>query len=87
LKENTVAVANNMDALEWLRKHLEEDESSDLLGEMVRSFAERLIAAEVDVVCGAGYGEVTAERVNRRNGYRARPWDTRSGRSIWRSRS
>ncbi len=69
---------NNMDALEWLRKHLEGD-GNDLLREMVREFAERLMAAEVDVLCGAGYGEVTAERVNSRNGYRQRRWDTRVG--------
>ena len=31
-------VPDNMDALEWLRKHLEGD-GSDLLREMVRSFA------------------------------------------------
>jgi len=68
-----------MDALEWLRKHLEGEESSDLLREMVRTFAERLMAAEVDVVCGAGFGEVTSERVNSRNGYRPRQLDTRVG--------
>ncbi len=69
---------NNMDALGWLRKHLDED-GNDLLREMVREFAERLMAAEVDVLCGAGYGEVSAERVNSRNGYRDRRWDTRAG--------
>jgi transposase-like protein len=67
-----------MDALEWLRKHLDAD-GSDLLREMVRTFAERLMAAEVEVLCNAGYGEVTPERTNRRNGYRARPLDTRVG--------
>ena len=46
---------------------------------MVRTFAERLMAAEVDVVCNAGYGEVTPERTNSRNGYRARQLDTRVG--------
>jgi putative transposase len=72
-----VAVPNNMDALEWLRKHLDDD--NDLLREMVRSFAERLMAAEVDAICNAGYGEVTPERVNSRNGYRPRQFDTRVG--------
>jgi hypothetical protein len=42
-----------MDALEWLRKHYESDAGSDLLREMVRTFAERLMAAEVEGVCGA----------------------------------
>jgi transposase-like protein len=68
-----------MDALEWLRKHLEGDEGSDLLREMVRTFAERLMAAEVEVLCGAGYGEVSPERINSRNGYRPRQFDTRVG--------
>ena len=67
-----------MDALEWLRKHLE-GEGSDLLREMVATFAERLMAAEVEVLCNAGYGEVTPERTNRRNGYRTRQLDTRVG--------
>jgi transposase-like protein len=67
-----------MDALEWLRKHLEA-EDNDLLREMVRSFAEGLMAAEMDVVCNAGYGEVTPDRTNSRNGYRSRTLDTRVG--------
>ena len=71
-------VPNNMDALEWLRKHLDA-EGSDLLREMVATFAERLMAAEVDVLCNAGYGEVSPERTNRRNGYRSRQLDTRVG--------
>ena len=71
-------INESMDALAWLRKQLEADDN-DLLREMVRSFAEELMSAEADVVCGAGYGEVSAGRVNRRNGYRARRWDTRVG--------
>lgn len=69
---------NNMDALAWLRKQLDGDEN-DLLREMVREFAQRLMAAEVDVLTGAGWGEVSPERVNHRNGYRQRPFDTRVG--------
>jgi hypothetical protein len=71
-------VNNNMDALEWLRKQLDGDEN-DLLREMVREFAQRLMAADVDALTGAGWGEVSPERVNHRNGYRARPFDTRVG--------
>ena len=73
-----MAVPNNMDALEWLRKHLEED-GNDLLREMIKSFAEELMSAEADAACGAGYGERTPERVNSRNGYRQRDFDTRAG--------
>ena len=71
-------VNNTMDALEWLRKQLDGDEN-DLLREMVREFAQRLMAAEVDALTGAGWGEVSPERVNHRNGYRQRPFDTRVG--------
>ena len=71
-------VDNNMDALAWLRKQLDGDEN-DLLREMVAEFARRLMAAEVDTVTGAGWGEVSPERVNHRNGFRQRPFDTRVG--------
>ena len=60
---------NNMDLLAWLRKQLAEAEP-DLLREMVRTFAESLMGAEADALCGAGFRERTGERVNRRNGYR-----------------
>jgi len=43
---------------------------------MVQDFAEALMSAEADAVCGAGYGERSPERVNRRNGYRDLDWDT-----------
>ena len=65
-------------ALEWLGKQLETDDN-DFFHERVRSFAEGLMSAEADGVCGADYGEVSPERVNRRNGYRRRRWDTRVG--------
>jgi hypothetical protein len=49
---------DNMEALDWLRKHLDA-EGNDRLREMVRRFAERLVAAEGEVLCNAGYAEVT----------------------------
>ena len=67
-----------MDGLSWLRKQVESADT-DLLREMVKVFVERLMGAEVDALCGADYGERSDERVNRRNGYRSRPWDTRAG--------
>jgi putative transposase len=51
----------------------------DLLREMIKGFAQRIMDAEVEALCGAGYGEVSPERVNSRNGYRRREWDTRAG--------
>ena len=71
-------INESMDALAWLRKQLETGDN-DLLHEMVRSFAEGLMGAEADVVCGAPYREASPERINRRNGYRTRRWDTRVG--------
>ncbi len=46
---------------------------------MVKLFCERVMSEEVDAVCGAPYDERSAERTNRRNGHRTRPWDTRTG--------
>ena len=71
-------INRSMDALVWLRKQLEADDN-DLLREMVRSFAEELMGAEADAICGAPYGQATPDRINRRNGYRSRRWDTRTG--------
>jgi transposase-like protein len=56
-----------------------ESASPDLLREMIKGFAQRMMDADVEVRCNAGYGEVTPERVNSRNGYRLREWDTRAG--------
>ncbi len=67
-----------IDVNEFLSKHLA-SASPDLLREMVTTFAETLMGAEADAVCGAAYGERSDERVNSRNGYRDRPWDTRVG--------
>jgi transposase-like protein len=67
-----------MDVSSWLRKQLEET-SPDLLRVMVKDFAEALMSADADAVCGADYGERSPERLNRRNGYRERDWDTRVG--------
>src|SRR6202167_1586665 len=46
---------------------------------MIRGFAQRMMDADVEVRCNAGYGEVTPDRVNSRNGYRRRERDTRAG--------
>jgi putative transposase len=53
--------------------------SPDLLRDMLSTFIQSLMSAEADAVCGAGYGERTPERVNSRNGYRHRDFDTRVG--------
>jgi putative transposase len=71
-------VEHTMDVTGWLRKQLEEAQP-DLLRAMVKEMAEALMGAEAEALCGAGYGERSPERVNRRNGYRERDWDTRVG--------
>ena len=51
----------------------------DVLRQMVQFMAQRLMELDVEGRCGAGYDEKTPERVNSRNGYRERTWDTRAG--------
>lgn len=70
-------VAEKMDALEYLRKALLE--GSDATKSLLQEIAEALMSAEATSMCGAEYGARTPERLNRRNGYRERPWDTRVG--------
>jgi transposase-like protein len=53
--------------------------SPDLLRALLSTFIAALMSAEVDALCGAGYGERRSERSNRRNGYRHRDFDTRAG--------
>ena len=71
-------VDSTMDGLSWVRKQVEEADT-DLLREMVKLFVERVMGEEADAICGASYGERSEERTNRRNGYRSRPWDSRTG--------
>jgi transposase-like protein len=73
-----MAAPHSIDAAELLEQHLQ-GASPDLLRQMIASFANAMMSAQADQVCGAGYGERSDERVNRRNGYRAREWDTRAG--------
>ncbi len=70
--------SNTMELVPWLRKQLE-NEDGDLLAELVKTFVNQLMGAEADALCGAGYGERSPERVNSRNGYRSREFDTRVG--------
>ena len=74
-----MVVPDTMNPAAWLRKQLEADGGTDLIREMVKAFAEALMSAEASAMCGAAYGERTEERVNSRNGYRSRAFDTRAG--------
>ena len=53
--------------------------SPDLLRSMLSTFIQALMSAEADAICGADFGERSPERVNSRNGYRHRDFDTRAG--------
>lgn len=53
--------------------------SPDLLRLMMSTFIQALMSAEADAMCGAGHGERSEARVNHRNGYRHRDFDTRVG--------
>jgi putative transposase len=73
-----MAAGPSIDVSGWLEEQLAQA-SPDLLRAMVTTFAEALMGAEADAVCGAAYGERSGERTNTRNGYRRRDWDTRAG--------
>jgi putative transposase len=68
----------SIDMSGWLHEQLAQA-SPDLLRAMVSTFAEALMGAEADAVCGAPFGVRSDERTNTRNGYRRREWDTRAG--------
>src|SRR5579859_1245927 len=73
-----MAAPASIDAIEWLRKQIEET-APDPLRAMLVEMVNLLMSAEVDAICGAGYRERTGERANSRNGYRERAWDRRVG--------
>ena len=73
-----MAAGPSIDVSAWLEEQLAQA-SPDLLRSMVQTFAEALMSAEADAVCGAAYGERSGERQNTRNGYRRRGWDIRAG--------
>ena len=72
-----MAATASIDAIEWLRKQVEA--APDGLRTMLTAMVNVLMSAEIDGLCGAGYGERSEDRVNSRNGYRSRSWDTRVG--------
>ena len=67
------------DAMMSLRTLLEKSSDADLLREMVGFAAQRLMELEIESLTGAGHGERSPERINHRNGYRDRVWETRAG--------
>lgn len=66
---------DRMALLELAEKHAD----GDFLRELGQFVLQRLMEAEAEGRCGAGLHERSAERVNRRNGYRERTLETRIG--------
>ena len=73
-----MTVRSSIDHARLLEEQLAQA-SPDLLRELLQTFINTLLSAEADAVCGAEYGTVSPGRVNRRNGYRHRDFDTRAG--------
>jgi putative transposase len=67
------------DDMMTLQSLLEKSSDADLLREMIGFAAQRLMALEVEGLTGAAPGERSPERINQRNGYRDRMWETRAG--------
>jgi len=57
----------------------EKGADADLLRDMLQFVAQRLMDMDVESLCAAFYGERSPERLNSRNGYRERLWETRAG--------
>ena len=68
----------SIDPARFLHEHLTAA-SPDLLRSLLTTFIDTLMSAEADAMCGAEYGTSSPERVNTRNGYRHRDFDTRAG--------
>jgi transposase-like protein len=64
--------------LEYLRK-MGMDQDKDFLAESVRVMSQMLMELEAQQITGADLHERTPERINYRNGYRDRSWETRVG--------
>ena len=62
-----------------LRELLEKGSDATFLREMIGFAAQRLMELDMEARCGAAHGERSAERLNQRNGYRERDWQTRAG--------
>jgi putative transposase len=76
LTRKTTMTDDRMALLELIEKRAD----TDLVREMLAFAAERLMELEVEAKTGAPAGVRSPERLNHRNGYRERAWDTRAGR-------
>ena len=68
------------DAKMALLELVEQEADTDLVREMLAFAAERMMELEIEAKTGAPAGTRSPDRLNHRNGYRNRNWDTRAGR-------
>src|SRR5579871_712481 len=68
------------DAKMALLELVEQEADTDLVREMLAFAAERMMDLEIEAKTGAPAGTRSPDRLNHRNGYRERNWDTRAGR-------
>src|ERR671926_1053865 len=59
---------------------IEKGADAALVRELLAFAAGRLVELEVEARTGAAAGTRSPDRLNHRNGYRERPWETRAGR-------
>lgn len=62
-----------------LKELVEKGSDTDLLREMLAFVTGRMMEMEVESLTGAAHGERSDDRLNSRNGYRTRNWETRAG--------
>jgi transposase-like protein len=67
------------DDMMGVRTLLEKSPDADFLREMIGFAAQRLMDLEVQGLTGAEHGARSEDRLNQRNGYRDRVWETRAG--------
>ena len=67
------------DDMMGVRTLLEKSPDADFLREMIGFAAQRLMDLEVQGLTGAEHGARSEDRINQRNGYRDRVWETRAG--------
>ena len=68
------------DAKMALLELVEQEADTDLVREMLAFAAERMMDLEIEAKTGVPAGTRSHNRLNHRNGYRDRNWDTRAGR-------
>jgi putative transposase len=73
-EKHAMTAPKSIDPAGFLREQAE-TASPDVLRAMVKTFADALMSAEADALCGAPYGQRRDERTNSRNGYQPREWD------------